>query len=510
MHAEEKLRVAHALADLGVDVIEAGFPIASPGDFDSVRAIARQVHGPVICGLARSANEDIDRAWEAVRDADRPRIHVFLATSAIHRDFKLNMTKLDIVRQVRESVSRARQYCADIEFSPEDASRTEPDFLAQVVETAVAAGATTINIPDTVGYAVPEEYAALFQYLRANVPGIDKVVLSAHCHDDLGQAVANSLAAIRAGARQVECTINGIGERAGNCALEELVMALATRADYFNVETAIRTRRLYSVSRLVSSVTGNGVPPNKSVVGDNAFAHEAGIHQHGVLCHRATYEIMRPEDVGLDRNKLVLGKHSGRHAFRERIAHMGIRLDDGALEKAFTAFKALADKKKYIFDPDIEAIALTAAGQQPGGWELKAMQVTSGTGSIPTASVELEHADGRLVREAALGDGPVDAVLKALSSACGMAPKLHTYRVHSVTEGEDAQGEVVLEVEHDGRRYHGRGVSTDVVEASARAFLDVLNRIERLSRSAEACNGSSHAPRETDPVPAGSVTGGAQ
>jgi 2-isopropylmalate synthase len=494
MHAAEKLRVAHALADLGVDVIEAGFPIASPGDFESVRAIARQVRGPIICGLARCTDADIDRAWEAVRDADRPRIHVFLATSAIHRDFKLNMAKRDIVQQVRESVSRARACCADVEFSPEDASRTEADFLAEVVAQAVAAGATTINIPDTVGYAVPEEYGALFQYLRANVPGIDDAVLSAHCHDDLGMAVANSLAAVRAGARQVECTINGIGERAGNCALEEFVMALVTRADHFEVDTGIRTRRLYPVSRLVSSVTGNGVPSNKSVVGDNAFAHEAGIHQHGVLCNRATYEIMRPEDVGLDRNRLVLGKHSGRHAFRERVTHLGIRLDDVALEKAFNAFKALADKKKHIYDPDIEALALTAAGQQQGGWELRAMQVTAGTGSIPTASVELEHADGRHERKAAVGDGPVDAVFKALESASGMAPKLHAYRVRSVTEGEDAQGEVVLEVEHGGGRYHGRGVSTDVVEASARAFIDVLNRIERLSRSAEAC---------------GAVTGGA-
>jgi 2-isopropylmalate synthase len=488
MNAEEKLRVAQALADLGVDVIEAGFPIASVGDFESVQAIARQIEGPVICGLARCTTADIDRAWEAVRDADRPRIHVFLATSAIHRDFKLNMAKAEIVRQIREGVSRAREYCSDVEFSPEDASRTEWDFLVEVAEAAIAAGATTINIPDTVGYAMPEQYGALFEYLRAHVRGIDGIVLSAHCHDDLGLAVANSLAAIRAGARQIECTINGIGERAGNCALEEVVMAVATRADYFHLSSNINSRRLNPVSRLVASVTGSTVPSNKAVVGDNAFAHEAGIHQHGILCHRTTYEIMRPEDVGLDHNRLVLGKHSGRHAFRDRVEHLGIRLDDAALEKAFAEFKSLADKKKRVYDADVEAIAISAGSLHEAVWELRALQFTGGTGSIPTASVELEHRDGGRVLEAAVGDGPVDAVFKALQAACGRTPTLHRYRVRSVTEGEDAQGEVVLEVEHDGRRHHGRGVSTDIVEASARAFLDALNRIEKHTQASPPCS----------------------
>ncbi len=493
MNAEEKLRVAQALADLGVDVIEAGFPSASAGDFESVRAIARKIRGPVICGLARCTTADIDRAWEAVRDAARPRIHVFLATSAIHRDFKLNMAKAEVIRQIREGVARAREFCADVEFSPEDASRTEWDFLAEAVEQAIAAGATTVNIPDTVGYAVPEQYAALFDYLRANVRGVDGVVLSAHCHDDLGLAVANTLAAVRAGARQVECTINGIGERAGNCALEEVAMALATRADYFHLSTNINSRRLNPVSRLVAGVTGAAVPSNKAVVGDNAFAHEAGIHQHGILCHRTTYEIMRPEDVGLDQNRLVLGKHSGRHAFRARVEHLGIRLDDAALEKAFADFKALADKKKRVYDADVEAIAISAGALHAGVWSLRAIQFTGGTGSLPTASVELEHQDGRRVLEAAVGDGPVDAVFKALETACGRAPTLRRYRVRSLTEGEDAQGEVVLEVEYGGRRHHGRGVSTDIVEASARAFLDVLNRIEQASQAGAPCAAAAAA-----------------
>src|SRR5947209_178735 len=357
MNLPDKLEVAHALKDLGVDVIEAGFPIASPGDFEAVQAIAQQVEGPIICGLARCNPEDIDRAWEALRDAPRPRIHVFLATSAIHREFKLRMAKDEIVRRAVEGVERAKSHCEDVEFSPEDAARTELDFLAEVVERAVEAGATTVNIPDTVGYAVPFQYAAAIRHLKQTVRGIDKVVISVHCHNDLGLAVANSLAALKEGARQVECTINGLGERAGNCALEEVVMAVRTRADYFGLDTKINTKRLMPTSRLVSRVTGIAVQRNKAIVGQNAFAHEAGIHQDGMLKHAQTYEIMRPEDVGLLRTELVLGKHSGRHALRQRIRDLGYHLDDGQLQQVFDAFKGLADRKKTIYDADIEALA---------------------------------------------------------------------------------------------------------------------------------------------------------
>jgi 2-isopropylmalate synthase len=393
------------------------------------------------------------------------------------------MAKEQIVKRAVEGVSRAKEFCSDVEFSPEDASRTELEFLAEVVEQAIAAGATTINIPDTVGYAMPEQYGACFEYLRRHVRGIERVVLSAHCHDDLGFAVANSLAAVKAGARQVECTINGIGERAGNAALEEVVMALVTRADYFDATSRINTRRLHPVSRLVSGITGSVVQPNKAIVGENAFAHEAGIHQHGVLQNRATYEIIRPEDVGLDRNRLVLGKHSGRHAFRERVAHLGYHLDEPSIEKLFEQFKALADKKKHVFDADIEALATAIDARQRGVWTIRGMQITTGTRSIPTASVELDHRDGQHVREAAVGDGPVDAVFKALAGATGVSPVLLQYRVRSVTDGEDAQGEVTVDAEHDGHRFHGRAVSTDILEASAHAFLDVINRIERVTRS---------------------------
>jgi 2-isopropylmalate synthase len=482
MHASEKLRVALALAELGVDVIEAGFPIASPGDFESVREIARRVEGPSICGLARCNRADIDRAWDAVREAVRPRIHVFLATSAIHREYKLKMAKEEIVRRAAEGVSLAREHCDDVEFSPEDAARTEPEFLAEVVEAAIDAGARTINIPDTVGYALPDQFGELFRYLRQQVRGISRVVLSAHCHNDLGLAVANSLAAVQAGARQVECTINGIGERAGNCALEEIVMAIKTRAESLPVHTGIHTRRLYLASRLVSAITGMIVQPNKAIVGENAFAHEAGIHQHGLLAHRETYEIMRPEEVGMDRSRLVLGKHSGRHAFRERVQHLGFHPSEEEIDRSFDAFKKLADKKKQVFDADIEAIVLGADAHSTFGWRLVAMQTHAGTSIMPTASVQLQHHDGRDVCEAAIGDGPVDAIFQAIERATGISPHLRSYHVRSLTDGEDAQGEVILEVDHEGQNYRGRGVSTDVVEASAQAFLDVVNRIERLAR----------------------------
>jgi 2-isopropylmalate synthase len=496
MNLAEKLEIAHALKELGVDVIEAGFPIASPGDFEAVQTIARQVEGPTICGLARCNSDDIDRAWEALRGSPRPRIHVFLATSAIHREFKLHMAKEEIVRRAVEGVRRAKGYCADVEFSPEDAARTELDFLAEVVEKAVGAGATTVNIPDTVGYAVPSQYAAAIRHLKQTVTGIDRVVLSVHCHNDLGLAVANSLTALHEGARQVECTINGLGERAGNCALEEVVMAVKTRADYFGLKTTINTRRLHPTSRLVSHVTGITVQRNKAIVGQNAFAHEAGIHQDGMLKERRTYEIMNPEDVGLARTELVLGKHSGRHALRQRVRELGYHLDEAQLQKVFEAFKVLADRKKLIYDADIEALAEAQIHGVVALWTLECFHSSAGTGTVPMASVRLRHADGHKVEDAACGDGPVDAVFKTIERITGITTvQLRDYQVRSVTVGEDAQGEVRVEVEHDGRVQRGQAVSTDILEASAQAFLQAINRLAmrrqaRMNPQTEAVNAS--------------------
>jgi 2-isopropylmalate synthase len=482
MNLSEKLEVARALKELGVDVIEAGFPIASPGDFEAVQAIARQVEGPIICGLARCSAEDIDRAWGALTDAARPRIHVFLATSSIHREFKLKMAKDEIVRRAVEAVQRAKAVCADVEFSPEDAARTELDFLAEVVERVVEVGATTVNIPDTVGYAVPSQYAAAIAHLKKHVRGIDNVVISVHCHDDLGMAVANSLAAVQEGARQVECTINGLGERAGNCALEEIVMALRTRKDYFHLDTGINTRKLYQTSRLVSHVTGIPVQRNKAIVGQNAFAHEAGIHQDGMLKDRSTYEIMNPQDVGLPQTELVLGKHSGRAALRQRVIDLGYHLDDTQLQKVFESFKVLADRKKNIYDADIEALAGAqihsgADEAGPAVWTLEAITCNAGSATIPSAVVCLWNQDGSIHREASLGDGPVDAVFKAIERITGVEVTLRDYRIRSVTVGEDAQGEAHIEADFNGRTISGRAVNTDVIEASALAFLQVINRI---------------------------------
>jgi 2-isopropylmalate synthase len=477
MNLPEKLEVARALKGLGVDVIEAGFPIASPGDFEAVRAVAREVEGPVIAGLARCNAEDIDRAWEALKDAARRRIHVFLATSAIHREFKLEMAREEIVRRAMEGVTRARGYCDDVEFSPEDASRTEPDFLAEVVERVIEAGATTVNIPDTVGYALPDQFGELIGYLKQHVRGIDSVVISVHCHNDLGLAVANSLAALAAGARQVECTINGIGERAGNCSLEEVVMALRTRQDAFGLETGVVSERLVPASRLLANVTGIKVQRNKAIVGENAFAHEAGIHQHGMLKHRSTYEIMRPEDVGWARTNLVLGKHSGRHAFRERVRELGHELDEAAINRVFEDFKRLADRKKDIYDADIEALIEGRTQSGSATWRIVSIDASSGSGSLAHAAVCLEHEDGRQVQEAACGNGPLDALFKAMERVTGIEVRLRDYQVRSVSMGEDAQGEVSVEVEHQGRRHRGRAVATDVIQASGQAFVQALNRI---------------------------------
>lgn len=492
----EKLRVAAALRDLQVDVIEAGFPAASPGDFDSVEAVATEITGPVICGLARCHTDDVERAWKALRTAQRPRIHVFLATSEIHRTYKLNMAKEEIIRRATEAVRLARSLCAEVEFSPEDASRTEPAYLADVVTAVIEAGATTVNIPDTVGYTVPDEFEALFRYLRATVKRAGEVRLSVHCHDDLGMAVANSLAAVRAGARQVECTINGLGERAGNCSLEEIVMALQTRFEHFGVRTGIDTKRLYPTSRLVSSITGMHVPRNKAVVGENAFAHESGIHQHGMLKNASTYEIMRPEDVGISRSNLVLGKHSGRHAFRERVQDLGFSLDDEQLNKAFADFKVLADRKKEMFDADIEALVMTAEGQSAGPWSLEELHISAGTGEIAAGAVRLRHLDGRLVNEASVGSGPIEASFKALERATGIKMELTNFEVRSVTIGEDAQGEVTVTVQCDDESLRGVGISTDIVEAAALAYLDVINRVTRRRSSSNPVA----IPRKLAPV----------
>jgi 2-isopropylmalate synthase len=489
MTLREKLRVAAALNDLKVDVIEAGFPAASPGDFESVQAIASEIHGPTICGLARCHPDDIEKVAAAVKPAESQRIHVFLATSEIHREYKLHMAKEEIIRRAVAGVQQAKSLCAQVEFSPEDASRTEPAFLADVVAAVIEAGVTTVNIPDTVGYTVPGEFANLFSYLKQNVAGIDDIVLSVHCHNDLGMAVANSLAAVTAGARQIECTINGIGERAGNCSLEEIVMALKTRADYFGIDTGLDTRKLYPTAKLVSTITGMSIPRNKAIVGENAFAHEAGIHQHGVLQNAETYEIMKPADIGIKANSLVLGKHSGKHAFRDRVQSLGFDPSDEELVRAFDEFKKLADRKKELFDADIEAIIMHTGGKQPGPWSLADLSFSSSKKAGAKAEVTLIHNDGRSITASAQGDGPVESVFIALEQATTVTLKLKKFQVNSVTVGEDAQGEVTATAEYNGESYRGHGVSTNIVEAGALAYLEVINRIGRRIESGTPSTG---------------------
>jgi len=480
MDLEGKLTMARALARLGVDVLEAGFPISSNGDFEAVREVARRIEGPVIAGLARASRLDIERAWEALKEAPRARIHVFLATSAIHRDYKLKVAKEEIVRRAVEGVKTARELCDDVEFSPEDASRTELDFLAEVVERVIDAGASTVNIPDTVGYATPDEFAERIRYLREKVRNIDRAVVSVHCHNDLGLAVANSLAALGAGARQIECTINGIGERAGNCSLEEAVMALKTRADFYGLETGIDTRQIHPASRLLCQVTGLAVQRNKAIVGANAFAHEAGIHQHGVIQNRLTYEIMKPEDVGLLDNSLVLGKHSGRHAFRKRLHELGYELSPEELERVFAQFKEMADKKKEILDDDLE---LLMKGNQMAGtrssdtWELVDLHLSSGSETASTATVSLRHRTGRLVKEAAVGSGPVEAIFRAIGRASETSLELTDFQVKGLSSGLNGVGEVTVEIEELGQRHRGRASGSDIMQASAQAFLRVVNRV---------------------------------
>jgi len=498
MTLREKLRIARALSELGVDIIEAGFPAASPGDFESVKAIADANMGPVICGLARCNSGDIEKVHAAVKGAERHRIHVFVATSQIHREYKLKMAKEEIIKSAVGAIRMARELCDDVEFSPEDASRTELSYLAEVVSAAIEAGASTVNIPDTVGYTVPAEFDQLFRYLKKHVERIDEITLSVHCHNDLGMAVANSLAAVRAGARQIECTINGIGERAGNCSLEEVVMAVKTRSEFFGLETGVDTTRLYPTSRLVSSITGMHPPRNKAIVGENAFAHEAGIHQHGMLQHASTYEIMRPEDVGLSKSNLVLGKHSGRHAFRDRIRELGFELDEFETNRAFQEFKKLADKKKDVYDGDIEAIIMNVDNISTGPWVLKSLGVQTSTDRPASATVVLVGEDDEETSATANADGPIAAAFQALEQVTGVVLTLKNFELHSASIGEDAQGEVTVTVEHDGDSYRGNGTSVDIVEAGSRACLEVMNRILRRSkRNSDDVDSTANMERAT-------------
>lgn len=485
LNIKEKLEVAHQLARLGVDVIEAGFPISSPGDFESVKLVAREIKGPVIAGLCRANEKDIIACWKAVKYSKRPRIHTFIATSDIHIKKKLQKTREQVLEIAINSVRFAKKLCADVEFSAEDAVRSDFEYLCKVVEAVIDAGASTVNIPDTVGYAIPEEFGAMIKNLRLCVRTIDKIVLSVHCHNDLGLAVANSLAAISNGARQVECTVNGIGERAGNAALEELVMSLKTRKDLFNLEYGIKTSEIFKSSRLVSTLTGIPVQPNKSVVGSNAFAHEAGIHQDGMLKERRTYEIMRPQDVGIPSNKLVLGKHSGRHALYKRLKELGYAVGREKLEKIYERFKELADKKKVIFDDDIIVLGEEGANELPKTFSLEYLNTSSGSGIIPTATVRLKKNEKQkqhkkkkaIFQEAACGDGPVDAAYKAIDKIVGLKAQLIDYNLRAVSVGKDAQGEVNVKVKHKGITFSGRGISTDIIEASAKAYLQAINKI---------------------------------
>jgi 2-isopropylmalate synthase len=477
LNIHEKLEIAKQLEKLGVDVIEAGFAIASPGDFEAVKAVAQNIKNSTVASLCRAVEKDIDRAWEAVQYAAKPRIHTFLATSDIHMKYKLKMTEDEVFARAVEMVKYAKKYCQDVEFSAEDASRTRVDFLYKVVEGVINAGATVVNIPDTVGYSTPEEFGNLIKGIKNNVSNIDKVDISVHCHNDLGLAVSNSLAAMINGATQLECTINGLGERAGNASMEEIVMGINTRKDYYNdFEHKIDTVQIYRTSKLVSSLTGINVQPNKAIVGSNAFAHESGIHQHGVLSEKSTYEIMTPESIGLTQNRMVLGKLSGRHAFEERLKELGYTLGSDEVQKAFEQFKSLADKKKEVTDRDIEALVKDKVSDIPEVFELESFQVSSGNKVIANSVISLKR-NGSIITEAATGDGPVDAAFNAMDRLIGFSMELEEYSLKAVTEGKDALGEVTVKVLKNDRFFIGRGVSTDIVEASIKAYLNAINRV---------------------------------
>ena len=496
LNAAEKLEIAHQLARLGVDVIEAGFPIASPGDFEAVQAIARQVEGPIIAGLARAHAADVDRAWEAVRDAARPRIHTFLSTSDIHIEHQLQSTREDVKGQARAAVAHARSLCDDVEFSPMDATRADVEFTAEVLRIALDEGATTINVPDTVGYAMPHEYGAFLTRLYELVPSLRDVVLSVHCHDDLGLAVANSFAGVLAGARQVECAINGIGERAGNASLEEIVMLLHTRREAVGLHTGVVTTELARTSRLISRLTGYPVQPNKAIVGRNAFAHESGIHQDGVLKERSTYEIMDAATVGNDANQIVLGKHSGRHALRQALEELGYRVEGQALNTAFKRFKEIADKKKQVTAMDLEALATDELREGLAGYTLQWFDVEASSRRPPHATVAVRTPDGEDVEGAFTGDGPVDAIFRAINAATGLDARLREFRVEAVTGGEDALGEVSVVVEYEGQSAAGQGVATDILQAAGMAYVRAITNGVRKAQVAREEPPVTARPRE--------------
>lgn len=470
--SDEKLKIALQLEKLGVDIIEAGFPITSEDDAKAVGIIAENIKDSIVCALARCKDEDINVALKSLEKAKKPRLHLFLATSEIHRKYKLKKAKGEIIKIAKEKVRYAKKFIDDIEFSPEDASRTEPDFLLDVCKAVIEEGAKTVNIPDTVGYAIPEEFGKLIRFLRENLP--QNIIISVHCHNDLGLAVANSLIAILNGARQVECTINGIGERAGNASLEEIVMNLVVRKNYYKVETNINTREIYKTSRLVSTLTGIPVQPNKAIVGRNAFRHEAGIHQDGILKHRLTYEIMDPKIIGIPESELVLGKHSGRHALRERLKNLGFEFDDEKFEVIFEKFKKLADKKKEIHDVDLIALAEEEIISIKPVYSLEYFHIISGSSTIPSATVKLRKGK-KVIEDASRGDGPVDALYKAIDRITKIAPVLKEYKITAITGGKDAQGEVSVTLEINGKTVYGKGVSTDIIEASGKAYINAIN-----------------------------------
>jgi 2-isopropylmalate synthase len=477
MNVAEKVRIAEQLEKLNVDIIEAGFPISSEGDFEAVRAIARTIKRSTVAALARANPKDIDRAWEAVTGAKSPCLHTFISTSNIHLKHQLKKSKEEVIRIAAQSVARARRHTPDVEFSAMDATRSDVEFLIAIFEAAIRAGATTINIPDTVGYAIPSEFGELIRTIRQKVRGVEKITLSVHCHNDLGLAVANSVAAIQNGARQVECTINGIGERAGNTSLEEVVMALRTRNDLLHFQTRLNPKHLFTTSRLVSKITGMVVQPNKAVVGANAFAHQSGIHQDGVLKEKLTYEIMTPESVGITKSSIVLGKLSGRHAFRERLKDLGYRLSESDLERAFNRFKQLADKKRDIFDEDIESIVVEEILRMPRRFKLVYINVVAGNVTVPTATVQME-VGGKLLQEAGFGDGPVDATFKTIKKITRTKSKLLQFAINAITSGTEAQGEVTVRLEEKGNTVIGQGADTDVIVASAKAYINALNKME--------------------------------
>ena len=477
MNVAEKIRVAKQLERLNVDIIEAGFPISSDGDFEAVKEISENIKNTQIAGLARTEIKDIDRAWEALKYADKPLIHIVIATSDIHLHHKLKKSKDEVLENAVQAVKHAKGYTPNVEFSAEDATRSDVDYLCKIFERVIDAGATIINIPDTVGYAMPDEFGFLIKHIKETVPNIDEAIISVHCHNDLGLAVANTLAAIKNGARQVECTINGIGERAGNASLEEIVMALRTRSDFHRCDTHINPKHIYNTSRLLSHITGVAVQPNKAIVGSNAFAHESGIHQDGVLKEKTTYEIMTPESIGVSKTSLVLGKHSGRHAFRDRLREIGYELSEENLNLAFKRFKELADKKKTVFDEDIEAIIIDEILRIPDTYKLIYLNVISGSVTVPVATVQIEMG-GEIIQEAGFGVGPVDAVFKAISNITKTNSKLVRFSVNSFTGGTDALGEVTVRLEENGIQVIGQGADTDIIMSSAKAFVNALNRLE--------------------------------